>query len=303
MTMQKIVPHLWFDDRAEEAARFYTALFPNGRIGRINRYTEAGHEIHGQPQERVMTVDFELDGYRLVALNGGPHFSFSPAASLFVVLESEPEMEALWAGLLEGGSVMMPLDRYEWSDKYGWLCDRYGLSWQIMLGRRAEVGQSVAPCLLFVGGQHGRAEEAMMHYAGIFDDARIDGIMRHDGSGHDPEGTVKHGRFRLAGETFMAVDSALVHQFGFTEAFSFMVMCDSQSEIDHYWHALSAVPEAERCGWLKDRFGVSWQITPRRLGEMMAGPDKAKVGCIMDAFMQMRKLDLAVLERIYEGQA
>jgi predicted 3-demethylubiquinone-9 3-methyltransferase (glyoxalase superfamily) len=297
--MQKIIPHLWFDDRAEEAARFYTALFPSGKVGEISRYVEAGQETHGQPEGRVMTVAFDLDGYRLIALNGGPHFSFSPAISLFAVLESEAEVDALWAGLVEGGSVMMPLDRYDWSEKYGWLGDRWGLSWQIMLGRRADVGQSIVPSLLFVDGQHGRAEEAVRHYTAIFDDARIEGILHYDGLGPDPKGTVKHAQFRLAGETFMAMDSALVHDFSFTEAISFMVMCDSQPEIDRYWQALSAVPEAERCGWLKDRYGVSWQITPRRLTEMMTDPDKAKVARVVEAFMGMKKLDLWVLEGVY----
>ena len=122
--MQKIIPHLWFDDQAEEAARFYAALFRGGKIGEISRYGKTGHEIHGQPEGRVMTIAFELDGYRLIALNGGPHFSFSPAISLFVVLESEAEVDALWAALVAGGEVMMPLDRYDWSEKYGWLSDR-----------------------------------------------------------------------------------------------------------------------------------------------------------------------------------
>jgi predicted 3-demethylubiquinone-9 3-methyltransferase (glyoxalase superfamily) len=297
--MQKIIPHLWFDDQAEEAARFYTALFPNGKIGEISRYGKAGHEIHGQPEGRVMTIAFELDGYRLIALNGGPHFSFSPAISLFVVLEREAEVDALWAGLVEGGSVMMPLDRYDWSEKYGWLNDRWGLSWQIMLGRRSDVGQSIVPALLFVDGQQGRAEEAITHYTGTFDDSRIDGILRYDGLGPDPKGTIKHAQFRLEGQTFMAMDSALLHQFGFTEAISFMVMCDSQPELDRYWQALSAVPDAEQCGWLKDEFGVSWQITPRRLAEMMADPDKAKVARVTEAFMGMKKLDLGVLEGVY----
>jgi predicted 3-demethylubiquinone-9 3-methyltransferase (glyoxalase superfamily) len=297
--MQKIIPHLWFDDQAEEAARFYTALFRGGKIGEISRYGKAGHDIHGQPEGRVMTVAFELDGYRLVALNGGPHFRFSPAISLFVVLESEAEVDALWAALVSGGDVMMPLDRYDWSEKYGWLSDRWGLSWQIMLGRRADVGQSIVPSLLFVDGQHGRAEAAITHYTQTFDNSRIEGIMRYDGLGPDPEGNVKHAQFRLEGQTFMAMDSALLHQFGFTEAFSFMVMCDSQPEIDRYWQALSAEREAEQCGWLKDKFGVSWQITPRRLAEMMTDPDKAKVTRVAEAFMGMKKLDLGVLERVY----
>ena len=119
-----------------------------------------------------------------------------------------------------------------------------------MLGRRADVGQSIVPALLFVDGQQGRAEAAITHYTGIFDDSSIEGILHYDGLGPDPEGTVKHAQFRLESETFMAMDSALLHQFGFTEAISFMVMCDSQPEIDRYWQALSAEPKpSNAAGW------------------------------------------------------
>jgi predicted 3-demethylubiquinone-9 3-methyltransferase (glyoxalase superfamily) len=293
--MQKFIPHLWFDDQAEEAARFYASLFRQGEIRRISRFGKEGFDVHGRPEGSVMTVDFSLGGCRLVALNGGTLFKFTPAISLFVTLESEAEVEALWAGLGEGGEVMMPLQGYDWSPKYGWLSDRYGLSWQIMLGRREDVGQTITPSLLFVGEQHGRAEEAVAHYTGIFEDSRIDGIMRYDGGGEDPAGSVKHAQFRLAGEAFMAMDSAHPHGFGFTAAISFMVMCDRQDEIDRYWSALSADPEAEQCGWLRDRFGVSWQITPRILPELMADPQKA--GRAMEALLKMKKLDIAALER------
>jgi predicted 3-demethylubiquinone-9 3-methyltransferase (glyoxalase superfamily) len=299
--MQKIIPQLWFDHEAEEAARFYASLFPDAQIGRIVRYGAEGRDIHGQPEGRVMTVEFELAGYRLVALNGGPHFRFSPAISLFVILESEAEVDKLWHSLVEGGDVMMPLDSYDWSARYGWLSDRYGLSWQIMLGKREDVGQSITPSLLFVDGQHGRAKEATEFYTSVFDNSRIAGILHYDGSGVDPAGTVKHAQFYLEGEAFMAMDSALVHDFGFTEAISFMVCCETQAEIDRYWGALSAVPEAERCGWLKDRFGVSWQIVPSALADMMADPDRAKVDRVVQAFMQMKKLDIAALERAREG--
>lgn len=162
--IQSITPCLWFDDQAEAAARFYVDLFPNSRLVKTTRFGEAGQEIHGRPPGSIMTVEFELDGQRFTALNGGPMFQFS-------------------------------------------------------------------------------------------------------------------------------------------EAISLQVHCDTQAEMDRYWNALSAGgdPAAQQCGWLKDRWGLSWQIVPRRLGEMLDDPDYARTQRVMTALLQMQRLDLAALERAYAG--
>lgn len=300
--MQKIIPHLWFDGEAEAAARLYTSLIPDSRIERVSRYGKAGFERHGRPEGTVMTVAFTLGGYRLVGLNGGPQFRPTPAISYALVLEDESAVDRVWDGLAEGSYVLMPLACYDWSPKYGWLSDRFGVSWQMLIGKRSDIaGQTLAPTLMFVGDQAGRAEEAIAHYTAVFPGSRIGGIARHDASGPDPAGTVRHAQFYLNGEAFWAMDSALAHGFGFTEANSLLVLCESQEEVDHYWRALSAVPEAERCGWLKDRFGVSWQIVPAALIDMMADPDPARVARVTEAFMAMKKLDIALLECAYAG--
>ena len=260
--MQKIVPHLWYDSDAETAARRYAELIPGSALGAIVRYPEAGREIHGREPGSVMTVEFRLGDTELMALNGGPHFRFTPAISLFVVLEDAAAVDRLWEGLADGGTVMMPLDKYDWSESYGWLADRWGLNWQIALGKHADVGRTVTPSLLFGGDAAGQAEAAIEHYTSVFPGATVDGIMRHDGSGKDAAGTVMHAQFRIDGQALMAMDSAEADA-AFNEAVSLLVNCEDQAEIDRLWSALSAVPEAEACGWLKDRFGVSWQIAPR----------------------------------------
>jgi predicted 3-demethylubiquinone-9 3-methyltransferase (glyoxalase superfamily) len=162
---QRIVPSLWFDTQAEQAAELYTAVFPNSRIVTISRYGEAGFETHGRPPGSVMTVEFELDGMRFTALNGGPAFTFN-------------------------------------------------------------------------------------------------------------------------------------------EAISLQVFCETQDEVDHYWARLGEGGDeaAQQCGWLKDRFGVSWQIVPTALGRLMADPDPVKAGRVMEAMLPMKKLDIAALERAYEGR-
>lgn len=295
-TRQKIVPHLWFDGDAEAAATLYTRLIPGSAVIGVSHFGKAGFGIHGQPEGQVMTVDFHLGGHAMAALNGGPHFRPTPAVSYFVMFEEAALLDEAWAALGDGGRVLMPLDCYDWAPRYGWLDDRFGVSWQLALGKRGDIGgQTLAPSLLFVGDRAGLAEPAVAHYVEVFPDSRIEGVLRHDGSGPDREGSVKHAQFYLAGQTFMAMDSFIEHGFGFTEANSFLVLCDDQAEIDHYWQALSAVPEAERCGWLKDRFGLSWQIVPSHLPALMAEPEQAER--VMTAFLQMRKLDIETLER------
>jgi predicted 3-demethylubiquinone-9 3-methyltransferase (glyoxalase superfamily) len=163
MTPQKIAPCLWFDDQAEEAARFYTGIFKNSKIVAVTRYTEAGQEVHGKKPGSVMTVEFELDGQTFTALNGGPVFKFN-------------------------------------------------------------------------------------------------------------------------------------------EAISFQVNCDTQQEIDHYWDKLSAGgdPKAQQCGWLKDRYGVSWQVVPAALTQLLTDP--AKAGRVVTALMGMTKLDIAALRAAADGK-
>ncbi len=300
--MQKITPFLWFDNEAEEAAKFYTSIFKNAKIGNIARYGKEGYEIHRREAGSVMTVEFELAGYKFTGLNGGPLFKFTPAISFFVVCETEAETDALWQNLSQGGMALMELQKYDWSEKYGWVQDKYGLSWQVSLGKKEDVGQIITPSLLFVGKQHGRAEEALRFYTSVFESSDIVGILRYEAGETEPEGTVKHAQFRLSGEVFMAMDNAMEHPFTFNEAISFVVNCKTQKEVDYFWEKLSAGGEKSRCGWLKDKFGVSWQVVPTILDELMRDKDAQKTGRVMQAMLQMDKLDIKTLQQAYEGR-
>lgn len=300
--MQKIIPHLWFDSEAEEAIQFYTSLFPGSTTGKTTRYGKEGFEIHGQPEGKVMIVEFKLGGYEFIGLNAGPLFKFNPSISFFVVCETEEETNKLWENLSDGGSVLMPLDRYDWSGKYGWVQDRYGISWQLSLGKLEDVGQRITPSLMYVGDQAGRAEEAVNLYTSIFKNSEVDGISRYTGNeGPDKEGTVNHAQFSLNGEKFMVMDSAMEHRFTFNEAISLLVNCTTQEEVDYFWEKLSEGGEEGPCGWVKDKFGVSWQISPVRLSEMLADEDPAKVGRVTNAFLHMKKFDIQKLEEAFTG--
>lgn len=298
--MQKITPYLWFDTQAEAAMALYTSTFPDAQTLSIHRYPDGPLEGPMKGFEgKVLTGIFEIAGQRFMALDGGPIFKFNPAISFFVNGASEAEIDALWATLCDGGSILMPYQAYPFSRKFGWLEDRNGLSWQISLGARA---QKITPFLMFVGQQHGKAEEALHFYVSLFENSGVEGIQRY-GAGEDGgvEGTVKHALFQLHGQDFMAIDSSHAHAFSFNESISFYVECETQDEVDHFWYKLSADPRAEQCGWLKDRYGVSWQIVPAVLGELMNDPDPEKSKRVMDALLQMKKLDIAGLKRAYMG--
>lgn len=293
--LPQIRPHLWFDNQAREAAEFYVSTFPGSRV-------TASTVLPGTPSGDTEIVAFELFGQGFMAISAGPLFTFTPAISFFVNCSSEEEVDEYWAALSEGGSVMMPLDSYRFSPRYGWTSDRYGLSWQIGVMEEAVNGQGITPMLLFTGDVAGKAEEAIEHYTSIFPDAKVP-VLERWGDGHGPErpGTVHYTEFILAGQRFRAMDTAAGHGFAFNEAVSLLIDCETQDEIDHYWAALSAVPEAEQCGWLKDRFGVSWQVAPALMDEMIADGSPEQVARVTEAFLKMKKLDIAALQRAYEA--
>jgi len=292
--MQKIAPFLWFDHQAEEAAKLYTSLFDRSRIDGTTRYGEAGPG----PRGTVMTASFELEGLPFTALNGGPVFTFTPAVSFFVTCGTESEIDALWRELSKGGKVMMELAKYPLSEKFGWLSDRYGLSWQLNLAPSQP--KKISPFFLFVGRQHGRAEEAMRSWVSKFENSAIAQVERYPGGMPEPEGTVMHGRFSLAGQEFMAMDSAREHAFTFTPAVSFYVSCETQEEVDRYWNALTAGGgKPGQCGWLEDAYGVSWQVVPRILHKLIGDKDPVKAKRATEAMLKMTKLDIARLQEAH----
>ena len=274
----KIYQCLWFDGKAKEAAEFYCTVFSDSKI----------------TSESPMVVNFESAGQKFMCLNGGPQFIFNPSISFYVVYENENDIDAAWTKLLEGGQVLMPYDKYDWSEKYGWLQDKFGVSWQLALGKMEDVGQKFTPSLMFTKEQAGNAEKAIEFYTSVFNNSSVVGIMRYTAEDPDTEGTIKHAQFKLNHQVFMAMDSSLSHNFGFNEAISFVCECDSQEQIDYFWEKLSAVPEAEQCGWLKDQFGISWQIIPSILEKLMSDPDRAER--VVQAFLKMKKFNIEALE-------
>ena len=291
---QRITPHLWFDKEAVEAAKFYSSIFK----GKVKNTTT----IRNTPSGDCDIVTFELFGQEFMAMSAGPLFKFTPAISFLVACSTKEEVEEMYNKLAKGGTPLMELGSYPFSEKYGWTADKYGLSWQIMHMGDRKITQRITPVMMFVGKMAGKAEEAMKLYVSVFKNAKIGDMMRYGkNAAPDKEGTVTFGSFVLEGHEFAAMDSAGPHNFTFNEAISFIVKCDTQKEIDYYWK-LSAVPESEQCGWLKDKFGVSWQIVPSLMEEMITSKDEKKISKVTEAFLKMKKFDIAALKKVYEGK-
>ena len=286
--MQKITPFLWFDNNAEEAISFYTTIFKNSKVTWLNR------GLDGQ----VFTGSFQLNGQDFMALNGGPVFKFTPAVSFFVSCTTKEEIDQLWEKLSKDGTVLMKLDKYPFSEKYGWINDKYGVSWQLFLG---EKDQTFSPCLMFIGKQCGKAEEAIKFYTSVFNNSKTNYVYHYTPGLGEPESNVMHAGFSLEGQEFIAMDSSKKHLFTLNEAVSFFVTCETQEEVDYFWAKLSEGGKEGQCGWLKDKYEVSWQVVPTILGKLMGDKDPIKSQKVMQAMIKMTKISIKQLEEAYDS--
>jgi predicted 3-demethylubiquinone-9 3-methyltransferase (glyoxalase superfamily) len=294
--MQKITPNLWFEGNAKEAADFYTSVFPDSKVVATSHYpTEGLLDFQKDMAGKELTVEFELGGHSFTAINAGPEFKPNPSVSFFVNFDpsrddqAREHLDQLWEKLIEGGKALMPLDEYPYSKRYGWVQDRYGFTWQLMLSDpKGEPRPFIIPSLMFSGPVTNKAEEAIEFYASVFKETRKGTEARYpDATGPAKAGSLMFADFMLENQWFAAMDSGVEQDFTFNEAVSLLISCKDQEEIDYYWEKLSAVPEAEQCGWCKDKYGVSWQVAPADMESVMSKPDSfAKL-------MPMKKIVIA----------
>lgn len=296
---QKIVPSLWFDGNAKEAVDFYVSAFPDSKILSTSYYPKTAEEGLADFQKDlagdVLTVEFEVGGFHFTAINAGSEFKPNPSISFFVNFDpsrddaARENLDELWSKLIDGGQALMPLDKYDFSQHYGWVQDKYGLSWQLMLTNpEGEPRPFIIPSLMFTGDNTNHAEEAINYYVSVFKDAKVGMLARYtEANDAIKAGSIMFGEFMAEGQWFTAMDSGVQHDFTFNEAVSLQIFCKDQAEIDYYWEKLSSVPEAQVCGWCKDRYGVSWQVVPENVGELLSKP-----GAFAN-MMKMKKLVIA----------
>ncbi|MBB4805769.1 putative 3-demethylubiquinone-9 3-methyltransferase (glyoxalase superfamily) [Chryseobacterium defluvii] len=284
-----IFPCLWYDGDAKQSADFYCHIF-DGKI----------------TADTPMVINIDLFGQKLMLLNGGPHFKKNPSISFMVICETEDEVQQYWDQLLDGGVALMALDSYSWSKKYGWVKDKYGVTWQLFLGEKAS-GQKIIPTLMFIHQNNGKAMEAMELYTRTFPNSKIGNVLEYGqgAEGHDipePAENVQHAHFVIDNYSVFCMDNSYDHPFDFSEGISMVVMTDDQEQTDHYWNTLVSDGGRESmCGWLKDKFGLSWQIVPKRLIQLMSDSDQEKAQKVVKAMLKMQKIIVKDLEEAYHS--
>ena len=305
--MQKIIPHLWFDKEAKESAEFYVSIFPDSKINKHN-------VIKGTPSGDCDMMSYELAGQSFMSISAGPYFKINPSISFMVNFDPSRDINAkenltkLWEKLSDNGKVMMPLQEYPFSKWYGWIEDKYGVSWQLILTNAGgEERPFIVSSFLFVGESYGKAEEAVDYYLSVFknskQNSKLGTRIKYPAVDEINKGSaIMFSDFNLLGNWFIAMDGAGEHNFKFSEAISFIVKCDTQEDVDYYWEKLSAVPEAEQCGWLKDKYGVSWQIVPAAMDKMMSMGTEEQISKVTQAFLKMKKFDIKTLEEAYNNK-
>lgn len=280
---QRIIPAIWCDAAADEAARFYADVFREGSV---------------VEQAPGLAATVSIHGFRLSLINGGDQYAPNPSISCILNFDpllfgGEDQARAYLDELYErlsGGGVLMELGEYPFSARYTWVRDRFGMTWQLMLTDPAgEPRPFILPSFMFGGTNHANAEEATEAWIALFDDSRRGALRRYEEGGPMEAGTVMFTDFTLRGTWMAAMDSGAFHDFTFTPGVSMIISCRGQEEIDRYWTGLSAVPEAERCGWCVDRWGVSWQVVPDNIAELIAD------AATREKILQMGKIDLTRL--------
>lgn len=297
--MQKITPNLWFDGNAKEAADFYASAFTDGKVVTTTYYPKSAEEGLADFQldmaGKELTVEFEVGGMRFVTINAGPEFKFNPSISFMVNFDPSRDEQAreniddLWEKLVDGGEVLMPIGEYPYSKRYGWVKDKFGLTWQLILtDPEGEPRPTIIPSLMFGKENTNRAEEAMDFYLSVFKNSKQGTVARYtEDTGPAKAGSLMFADFILDGEWFAVMDSGTDQDFTFNEAISLSVACKDQAEIDYFWEKLSSDPKFEQCGWCKDKYGVAWQIVPENADELLKKPGAYK------NMMQMKKLVIA----------
>ena len=299
--MLPIKPHLWFNQEAKKTAEFYVSLLPDSAISYANHFP--------MPDGECEVVEFTMAGQTFFGISSAHKLGINPSISFMINFDPSRYPDAaqrineVWARLAEGGKVMMPLGSYPFSERFGWVEDKHGVSWQLILTKPFnEERPVIVPSLMFTEPVAGKADEAINFYCNIFRDGkRGNAAPRLEDMGPDKAGTLMFADFYIDKTWLAAMDSAHPHGFKFNDAVSLLIPCETQEEVDYYWQALTAEGEAGQCGWLKDKYGVSWQIASTVMFEALKNGSAEQVERITQAFMQMQKVDVAALKKAYNA--
>jgi predicted 3-demethylubiquinone-9 3-methyltransferase (glyoxalase superfamily) len=290
--MKPIVPYLWFDHQAEAAVDLYTHTFLHSHVVSNSLYTASGAEVSGRPEGSLLSIDFVIAGQPMVALNGGPTYSFTPANSFYVHCAFPEEVDRIYEKLSAGGEVLMELGAYPFSSRFTWVKDPFGVNWQIM---QSDQPAQIVPGFLFTGPHIGQAEAAIQHYIATIPHSKLRVMEK------SPDGFVQYASFTLNGQTFAATESNFDHGFDFSPAISYLLNCETEEEFESVWSALADETTDPQCGWVTDRFGITWQIVPEALFTLVNSDDKIRSERVLKALYPMKKINVAVLKQAFRG--
>lgn len=265
-------------------------------------------DILNTPSGDCEFVSFEVAGYQWMAINGGPYFEFNDSISFLINFDPKLDKNAvenldqLWIELSDDGEILLPLQEYSLSHRFGRVKDRYGLTWQLnLVNPRDQERPFIVPSLAFTNNVYGKAKEASDYYLSIFNNKKSGKSLQYPSDIVSDNGEVSmFTDFQIENQLFVALDRLGPLADSFNEAISFLVRCQNQEEIDYYWEKLSHYPESEQCGWLKDKYGVSWQIWPAVIEEMRKNGTDEQNKRLTQATLQMKKLDIQRLKKAYE---
>lgn len=281
--MGKFSACLWVDGHVEEMIAFYSEVFSTVKR-KVTNYFES--DQHGKIGD-ILTVSLDIDNLEFILLNGGPEFQMTPAISYVVEARTVEEAECIWGKLAAKGTILMALDESS-GRLFGWLNDQFGVSWQITVGSDAEI---ISPCLMFIHENYGRAAEALTAWESYYGQLEKGLVLKN------PDDTIQFAKFSLHGQPFMIMENDYDHQFEITMGNSFYVYCEDQEEINRVWAAVTKEGQESQCGWMIDKFGVSWQTVTRDMDTLFRSINpKAKE--LTEALYQMKKIDIDYLREL-----
>lgn len=273
---QSIYPCLWYNQQAKEAAKFYCSLFNDAEI----------------ISENILVSLLGIENQKILLLNAGPEFIANPSASLFINCTSEDEIEMLWKKFTQDGKSLIKLNKYNWAPKYAWVQDKYGMSWQLFYNPNKE-RKKVRPSFMFHGSNAGKATEAIQFYTSVFENSGVKEVIHYAEEDKQRTDYIKYADVFINDFDMILFDSTLKHKGQLNESFSLVIECDTQDEIDYYWAELTLKGSEGQCGWIKDQFGISWQIVPKVLHELVSNEEKAPR--VVKKLMGMNKLNIREL--------
>ncbi len=287
MNKNKMACCLWIDGAPQETADFYLDIFDKSEQKRSLRFVE---DIHGRPGE-IATIELNLAGSEFILLNGGPEFTPTPAISYVINCEDNTQLENVWQRLSADGTVLMEFQEYPEIGLFGWVEDRYGFSWQVKIGEGA---QSITPCIMFANERYEKAQEAVTEWLTIFGGGTDFRLLNDDQ-------TTQLTGFHLYDQSFLTMDSPEEHKFGFSMANSFYIYCEDQDEIDRLWESVTNEGTEYPCGWMMDKFGISWQTVPRDLSDLLDDHHFEKAYQTTLALYKMKKIDIEKLRSVHRN--